>query len=327
MAPERFQGRTGPATDIYAVGATAIAMLTGLEAEKLPHRRRLGRRRGRSPWPPGGPACVRSSFARMLEPDPGQAPDAHRSAAQVRPGRGSRIATRRTWTDRQPPCPGERRRSLRALRLGLRRLPPRATRRPTSRTRARGSSRVATGESWGRSGCRSFFGYRSCWRSPSRASPSRLAMGVIIPLALTLLVAPIRRRPPSRRPGGEGGGGARGRSAHRRARTREPRLGRRPNEEPVRVALPGEASVGPTEDTWGGSRRQGRACGLGRTKKTIGAPGRGGRRRTRDGGRGCNRAGRGPLYVPSSDSSFIVPLAAARPGHLGGLFLRRRTHP
>lgn len=38
MAPEQFQGRALPGTDVYAIGATAISMLTGQEPEELPHR-------------------------------------------------------------------------------------------------------------------------------------------------------------------------------------------------------------------------------------------------------------------------------------------------
>jgi hypothetical protein len=38
MAPEQFQGRALPGSDVYAVGATALAMLTGKEPEALPHR-------------------------------------------------------------------------------------------------------------------------------------------------------------------------------------------------------------------------------------------------------------------------------------------------
>lgn len=38
MAPEQFQGRASPRSDVYAVGATAICLLTGREPEDLPHK-------------------------------------------------------------------------------------------------------------------------------------------------------------------------------------------------------------------------------------------------------------------------------------------------
>ena len=38
MAPEQFQGRAMPQSDVYGVGATAISMLTGKMPEDLPHR-------------------------------------------------------------------------------------------------------------------------------------------------------------------------------------------------------------------------------------------------------------------------------------------------
>jgi serine/threonine protein kinase len=38
MAPEQFQGRALPASDVYAIGATAITMLTGEDPENLPHK-------------------------------------------------------------------------------------------------------------------------------------------------------------------------------------------------------------------------------------------------------------------------------------------------
>jgi serine/threonine protein kinase len=38
MAPEQLQGRAMPASDVYAVGATALAALTGADPETLPHR-------------------------------------------------------------------------------------------------------------------------------------------------------------------------------------------------------------------------------------------------------------------------------------------------
>lgn len=38
MAPEQFQGRALPASDVYAIGATAITLLTGEDPENLPHK-------------------------------------------------------------------------------------------------------------------------------------------------------------------------------------------------------------------------------------------------------------------------------------------------
>jgi hypothetical protein len=68
MAPEQLQGRALPASDVYAVGATALAALTGVEPEKLPHKGlRVDVRaalEGRA-----SPELV-ASLERMLEPDP-----------------------------------------------------------------------------------------------------------------------------------------------------------------------------------------------------------------------------------------------------------------
>ncbi|CAN5757378.1 hypothetical protein BH11MYX4_BH11MYX4_11760 [soil metagenome] len=68
MAPEQLQGRAMPASDVYAVGATAIAALTGADPETLPHRGlKIDVRRalaGRA-----SDAMI-VALERMVEPDP-----------------------------------------------------------------------------------------------------------------------------------------------------------------------------------------------------------------------------------------------------------------
>src|ERR1700677_836309 len=68
MAPEQFQGRAMPASDVYAIAATALSMLTGKEPEELPHR-------GlaldvRAALGPSADAGLVDSLERMLDPDP-----------------------------------------------------------------------------------------------------------------------------------------------------------------------------------------------------------------------------------------------------------------
>ncbi len=72
MAPEQFQGRALPGSDVYAIAATALALVTGREPEDLPHRglaidvpAALGK--SAEPW------LVRALSA-MLEPDPDKRP-------------------------------------------------------------------------------------------------------------------------------------------------------------------------------------------------------------------------------------------------------------
>lgn len=85
MAPEQFQGRALPASDVYAVGATALSLVTGREPEDLPHRGlaidvRAALGSGAEPW------LVRALSA-MLDPDPDE-----RATRVPAPGSGRRTA-------------------------------------------------------------------------------------------------------------------------------------------------------------------------------------------------------------------------------------------
>jgi serine/threonine protein kinase len=83
MAPEQLQGRVLAPSDVYAVGATALAALTGAEPETLPHKGlRVDVRaalQGRA-----SPELI-ASLERMLEPDPDQRAPSIGAALDVAP--------------------------------------------------------------------------------------------------------------------------------------------------------------------------------------------------------------------------------------------------
>ncbi|MFO0679109.1 MAG: serine/threonine-protein kinase [Polyangiaceae bacterium] len=84
MAPEQFQGRAMPATDLYGAGATVLALLTREEPENLPHsglaldvERALG---------PRVPQSLRRLLAAMLSPNPDDRPRDLREAVATSRG-------------------------------------------------------------------------------------------------------------------------------------------------------------------------------------------------------------------------------------------------
>jgi hypothetical protein len=95
MAPEQFQGRALRGSDVYAVGATALSLVTGREPEDLPHRGlaidvRAALGSSAEPW------LVRA-LSSMLEPDPDK-----RAQRVPAPGSGRRPAPAPT-----PPIAGD----------------------------------------------------------------------------------------------------------------------------------------------------------------------------------------------------------------------------
>jgi hypothetical protein len=125
MAPEQFQGRALAQSDVYAIGATAMTMLTGREPEDLPHRGLAidvrGALRGRAS------AWMIDVLERMLDPNPDtRAP----SIAPLLERRGRRDAERARDRDR-PSTPGDRgRRAQRRARKAARRAERAARRSP-----------------------------------------------------------------------------------------------------------------------------------------------------------------------------------------------------
>jgi serine/threonine protein kinase len=99
MAPEQFQGRASPVSDIYSLGATALALLTRTEPEKLPHlglRIDVRRALGQTVSEP-----LLRTLEAMLEPEPERRPvdlrrlldEAARSPATRPPAARVRAAT------------------------------------------------------------------------------------------------------------------------------------------------------------------------------------------------------------------------------------------
>ena len=142
MAPEQFQGRASPKSDVYGLGATALAMLTGCEPEELPHEGLAldvakavpdgtsvaGTRAPRSrmmlePWTPDRRvASVDEALALLAKPPQRQTQAKRKEPRAASPGRAQ--ATRNERAPRPPREPRPQRDHLPVLarvfgRLGL----------------------------------------------------------------------------------------------------------------------------------------------------------------------------------------------------------------
>ena len=123
MAPEQFQGRAGPATDVFGVGATVIAYLTGTEPEELPHK-------GlaidvRAAVPKTTPAWLVNALERMLEPDPDQRAQSIADALIEGNRKGRSEPPRKNRDDPTRDARRRERKERRAERKALRRSRPR----------------------------------------------------------------------------------------------------------------------------------------------------------------------------------------------------------
>jgi hypothetical protein len=186
MAPEQFQGRAAPASDVYAVAATALSLLTGSEPEDLPHKglaidvesalrghadRRLiaALRAMLEPDPDRRETSVASALARQGL-GPGQATRERSSRAPSDPGwaqaakreRRARVEAEDHWRGAEQLHEHVRRETLREMKLELKRE------RKAARRDARRASRHAA----------------SHWHRPGRPVPPGIALGLFLLLAL-----------------------------------------------------------------------------------------------------------------------------------------------
>ena len=117
MAPEQLHGQVTPATDIYALGATIVALAGGVEPEDVP---RKGLRMDLDKHMPSLDPGLRAALSAMTDPDPDARPqrareavallaksrpvkrDDNASRALVRAPRGQ-LAQRRLFGDIQEP--------------------------------------------------------------------------------------------------------------------------------------------------------------------------------------------------------------------------------
>jgi serine/threonine protein kinase len=80
MAPEQLHGQATPATDIYALGATLVALASGIEPEDVP---RKGLKMDLARHLPAMHAGLRAVLEAMTEPDPEKRPQRPREVAAM----------------------------------------------------------------------------------------------------------------------------------------------------------------------------------------------------------------------------------------------------
>jgi serine/threonine protein kinase len=80
MAPEQLHGQATPATDIYALGATIVALAGGVEPEDVP---RKGLRMDLDRHLPSIDRTLRGALVRMTDPDPDKRPQRARDVVAL----------------------------------------------------------------------------------------------------------------------------------------------------------------------------------------------------------------------------------------------------
>jgi serine/threonine protein kinase len=112
MAPEQLHGQAVPATDLYALGATIVALAGGVEPEEVP---RKGLRMDLARHLPAMDPALRATLEAMTEPDPDKRPQRARDVLALL-ARGRPVeAKARALATRAPARPRPARRMFREV--------------------------------------------------------------------------------------------------------------------------------------------------------------------------------------------------------------------